>query len=281
MNTESWLTKDEMKSIYSSDYWNEREIEKDKIWNVNESDSYKLLDHLQDNTNLEDSIVSGVDYLEKLTGKPIGGVCLDLAAGVCWTSAIIAKYPSIKKVIAVEISKHRLEKIAPVVIKKYDAPSDKIQLTLGNFCDIKLDDESVDLVILAQAFHHTEEPEILMKEIHRVLKMDGCCLITGENPVSIKKYFVTMLKHNIKKIIFSIKLDSYLKRKLTPNAVNKFSVKFNDIFPPDSQKGDHCYRIKDIKRIMNNNRYKLYLQSTPIKSDQVSKGIFNYIVLKK
>ena len=39
MNIKSWLTKDEMKSIYSSDYWNEIKIEKDKIWNVNESDS--------------------------------------------------------------------------------------------------------------------------------------------------------------------------------------------------------------------------------------------------
>jgi ubiquinone/menaquinone biosynthesis C-methylase UbiE len=45
--------------------------------------------------------------------------------------------------------------------------------TILTDCDTNLKDESVDIVLLLDIYHDLSDPESILKEIHRVLKLDG------------------------------------------------------------------------------------------------------------
>lgn len=49
----------------------------------------------------------------------------------------------------------------------------KIGRYLGSFYSLKFPDNSIDVVLLAQAFHHAHHPLRLLKEMDRVLRVGG------------------------------------------------------------------------------------------------------------
>ena len=281
MKIESWFNSNDTTSIYSSDYWNNEEIEKNKIWNVNEENFKDLEDHLKNKTNLYDAFNSGLDLIEKIIVDPKGYTCLDLAAGVCWSSALLSRKLYVKEIFALEISIHRLKKIAPIVINGLSSQANKIKGIIGDFYNLKVEDNSIDLVVLSQAFHHADKPNKLLGEINRVLKPGAICFITGEKLISLKQNIFGIIKHNIKKIIFDLNLEMFFKKNLNPLKVNKFSYKFKNIFPPDEEMGNHYYRKKDIECLMREAWLQIIFQQTRVMPSQVSKGTFNYILIKK
>jgi len=56
--------------------------------------------------------------------------------------------------IAADISRHRLEIIAPKVFDQYQADIEKITRVQGSFDNIKMEANSADVIILVEAFHH-------------------------------------------------------------------------------------------------------------------------------
>lgn len=67
--------------------------------------------------------------------------------------------------------------------------------------DLKLEQKSQDIILLSQAFHHTNEPIRLLNEIKKVLKCDGVVIIICEHYYNWKIQSKQIIKHFIKYII--------------------------------------------------------------------------------
>ena len=71
---------------------------------------------------------------------------------------------------------HALD-IHPLAIQKVQNIASKKQLTnvetILSDCQTALPDSSLDAVLLYDIFHHLSDPDLVLKELHRVLKRDG------------------------------------------------------------------------------------------------------------
>ena len=67
--------------------------------------------------------------------------------------------------------------IHPLAIRKVQDIASKKQLanveTILSGCKTGLPDNSLDAVLLYDAFHHLSDPDVVLKELYRVLKPDG------------------------------------------------------------------------------------------------------------
>jgi len=67
--------------------------------------------------------------------------------------------------------------IHPLAIQKIENIASKKQLTnvetILSDCQTGLPDNTLDAVLLYAAFHHLSDPDLVLKELHRVLKPDG------------------------------------------------------------------------------------------------------------
>jgi len=224
--------------------------EKAKAWYIIDGNADKLIKLLKDQTTCWEEF-EDIIKLSGTLGLEIKGVGLDLAAGVCWTTALLSRIGTVEKIYAVEISKHRLLKIAPLVLDLFKAQSDKIVRVIGDFYNIKLEDSSVYFCFMSQAFHHADKPGKLLKEVYRILKPGGFILLIGESPIFYKQIIVKYIKNTIK-IIFP-----FLKFKT--KLIKKIFIGFKDLYPPNEESGDHYYRIKDYMDIFSSYKYSFYI----------------------
>jgi ubiquinone/menaquinone biosynthesis C-methylase UbiE len=161
-------------------------------------------------------------------GRPELAVA-DLAAGIGWTSALLSRIDLVGSVHAVEISRHRLERLFPYCAAMLGARQDKIRRYLGSFYDVRLPDGSVDVVFLSHAFHHANKPLHLLVECDRILKKDGRMIVVGEHRIGMPRIALRFL--------------SQLVRKRTA------ITDFRRLFPPDPVLGDHYYRDGDYRTL--------------------------------
>jgi len=67
--------------------------------------------------------------------------------------------------------------IHPLAIQRVQDIASKKQLTnvetILSDCQTGLPDNTLDAVLLYDAFHHLSDPDVVLKELHRVLKPDG------------------------------------------------------------------------------------------------------------
>ena len=63
-------------------------------------------------------------------------------------------------------------------------PGENIGL-LANLRQLPLQDSSIDLCILAHELDFSSDPHQLLREIERVLTLDGTLIISGYNPISL------------------------------------------------------------------------------------------------
>lgn len=240
-----WLKDEEVAKIYSSEFWNNEEYEKEKAWNVEANDFKKMEAHLT-NLGVNDDLRTCFKIAKKKWGIDIAGIGIDLAAGNLWAVPYIMKFEQVKKLYCLELSRHRLLKLGPIVLRHYNVPKEKIVLVHGSFYDIKLPDQSLNFAILSAAFHHADEPLKLLREINRTLKVSGIVVIIGEISVTwlgqlsryYAKYFISRLPEKIQRIFF---------KKVFPK--QNFIPKFEDVFPVDNVLGDHLYPRSFYKKI--------------------------------
>ena len=93
---------------------------------------------------------------------------LDLGAGDGYLSRRVAG--AVKKVIAVDISAEMLRALAK---KAAEEGISNIKTLEGDACDMPVEDSSIDLLCANMFLHHIEEPELVIKEMKRVLKPGG------------------------------------------------------------------------------------------------------------
>lgn len=221
---EQWIADEALDAIYSSAYWNDVEEEKKKEWWIADGNYKRCTDYLTRGGLLDEWAVVEAMISDWLPGNASANVA-DLAAGIGWTSALFSKLDKINMVHAVEISKHRLVELFPHAVKMFDGKPQKIKRYIGSFYELGLPNESMDIVFLSQAFHHSDEPLKLLFEIDRVTRRGGGVILSGENYISLYAQVRKMIALLVK------------ERRLSTN--------FYQNFPPDDTSGDHYYRLSD------------------------------------
>lgn len=97
---------------------------------------------------------------------------LDLGAGNGYLSRAVAGH--VGKVIAVDISSEMLRELR----KKADMEGiSNIEAVESDGCDMPLEDSCIDVVCSNMYLHHIEDPEVAIKEMHRVLKPGGAVFL--------------------------------------------------------------------------------------------------------
>jgi ubiquinone/menaquinone biosynthesis C-methylase UbiE len=243
-----WISDQENEEIFSSKYWNDEEEEAKKEWYILNGNSHKLISYLKEKSTLFDEYESVIRFAEDKNCQ-VKGYGVDIAAGVCWTTALLSRNDMVEKIYAVELSKHRLLRVAPAVFELFNASKSKIIRILGSFYSLKFSDESIDFCLMSQAFHHASETVKMLAEVRRVLKPNGFILIIGETPISNLKYFRAFVKNFIK---MSMPLPRFRS-----TVIYKFLPSIQDLFPANATTGDHHYHILDYYRIFHENGFRL------------------------
>lgn len=235
----NWI--EDKNNIRTSDYWNNFEKEKTKVFNVLDENFKKLeLDeHLNDIYNhlVEISDENNIQW----EGKRV----LSLASGTCWLEGRFLQNKNIDNLIAVDFSKHRIHELGSKTIEYYGFDDEKVNLVYGSILDLKIEDKSQDIVLLSQAFHHINEPIKLLNEIKRVLNPNGVVIIVGEHYYNWKIKLNKITKHFIKYII------NYKGHR----NIHTFFPETQGLFPPSYEKGDIHYSKLEYHYMFNGMKY--------------------------
>jgi len=231
---QSWLSDSQLREIYTAAYWNDIEAEKKKEWWIEDGDYVKCHRYLE-SSGLLHEYRQAEPFISGMPGAELR--VADLAAGSGWTSALISRIASVAEVHAVEISRHRLERLFPHSVSMFSGCADKIHRYLGSFYDLRLPAHSIDVVFLSQAFHHADRPWHLLSECDRVLKPDGRIIVSGEHEIGLR--------------VLARRFLGVLLRE------RRLVTDFRRLFPPDPILGDHYYRCSDYRQLFEPLGYKL------------------------
>lgn len=219
---QSWLSDRQLHEIYTAGYWNDIEAEKSKEWWIEDGDYEKCRRYLQDGGLIQE-YRQAAQFIDTLPHANLR--VADLAAGIGWSSALISTSDRVAEVHAVEISKHRLERLFPHAMVMLSGRAEKVHRYLGSFYDLQLPAQSMDVVYLSHAFHHADRPLHLLIQCDRVLKAGGRIIVVGEHQLGLR----TVARR-------------FLSVLLRQRAV---VTDFRRLFPPDPILGDHYYRHSD------------------------------------
>ncbi len=229
-----WEKRENLDKSFSFEYWNNQESEKKKPWFVDDVGKIDKLKNFLVSSRLANEFEQSLAILRERGF--LRGRVLDLAAGVCWTSAWLSQQAEIDHIDALEFSWLRLNYIAPHVVAGLQGKSDKIRFVYGSFYNLK-PEKNYDLIYMSQAFHHAHEPERLLNECKKYLAKNGCIFLTGEH------YFS-------KKLILRRFLSVLIKQ-------GKIQTSFQKLFPPSLESGDHYYRKRDYKALFEKAGFKI------------------------
>jgi len=230
----NWLTEDQLKNIYSADYWNDLEAEKKKDWWIVDGNYKKCLAYLKrsglfEEYNDAEILVKSLPYQNMRIA--------DLAAGIGWTSSLLSKIDSVAEVHSVEISQHRLTELYEHSIRMLNGNENKLHRYIGSFYDLKFEDSSFDVIFFSQAFHHADRPLHLLVECDRILKPGGIIILIGEH------YFT-----------FFKKINGFLRNIIK---TGRLETDFHKIFPTDHDLGDHYYPVSDYRFMFSSMGYEM------------------------
>lgn len=226
---ESWFLAEEEKAIPSYEYWNDAESERSKEWDVSHGGFSRMEEYLERN-----GLWRQLEGLIGLLDNPLTGRGLSLASGTCWLEAkLLNRIPTIESIVCVELSRHRIFALAPIVLQHYGVDASRIKLCWGDFSQLKMRDNEVDFVIMCQAFHHAFEPVLLLKEVRRVLSPQGRIIILGEHYFGMGKRTGRAVRHFAKWVL----------NRRGYRAGAALIPRFSDLFPDDAIKGDHHYSL--------------------------------------
>ena len=224
-------------------YWNSEEEERGKDVSVTARaalESSKLADAYDHFTRLV-SLTGGIEPNAKV---------LSIACGSCWLEARAFCDFDFHHLTGLDYSKHRITKLAPVVLKNYGIDQYQFDLIPSDLFEYDFQGSKFDVIILNQAFHHFEDPQALLDVISSVAMPDGLIFITGEHYFSPTRRLFTLFKYYLK---YSI---NYRGRRPTM----PLFPKYQDLFPSCPVKGDNHYP---------DNLYEYYAESIGRKAERL------------
>ncbi|HEX6713078.1 MAG TPA: class I SAM-dependent methyltransferase [Thermoleophilaceae bacterium] len=126
-----------------------------------------------------------LEYALDQAGIEPAGTIVELGAGSCWLAAELARRPAVERVVAVEFSRHRLERLAPETLANIGAGAAKVERRLADFYRHGLDAGLADLVFTDAAFHHAADPVRLARVAYELLKPGGSFVAFREPTLSV------------------------------------------------------------------------------------------------
>lgn len=147
-----------------------------------DDDKYIGYEHIGENYSgnrkyvIEDKDLAVAKEIANLTGD---GVFLDLACGDGCFTVPAASFGT--KVIAGDISNTML-KVLKQKAEANNVSLENVTVCRMNALEIPLEDESVDTVVANSVLHLISNPEKVIGEIYRVLKMGGCFICIDDVP---------------------------------------------------------------------------------------------------
>lgn len=183
---------------------------------------------LRDFEEIERLILGGVTF-SKFLGLEYQGNAADLGSGVGTGAAIISRLPEIENVHAVEISEQWVLNLMPKVFSEYKAIASKIVRVVGDFNNLRLEDNSLSLIVEVDSFHHSENIGKTLKECYRVLKPGGVI-------ISVDRAWADSYTRK--------ELDSMLDKEYTESQKALFGIPADQIYRRRDN-GEHEYTIKE------------------------------------
>jgi len=241
--TVEWL-KDADRLTYG-DYWNDEQEERQKPFWILDGNFASMEAYLARN-GFPAQLRACVDRARARFGRGVDGVGVDLGAGNLWGAPHLFALGNVEHLYCVEYSRHRLLKLGPAVLDHYGVPPNRVTLALGDLHSIRLQDASVDFVFLSAAFHHSDQPDNLLREIRRVLKPGGVVIIIGEHitDAGILSRLRHMAKFIVARTVPAVAQKSLFGRTLT---AERFVPRDEDLLIGDSRLGDHAYMLNQYR----------------------------------
>lgn len=139
-----------------------------------------LWQHLTGNTNI---VRAATEFPWTAVVAP-GAAALDLGCGSGWLSGLLSARPDVRRVTAWDGSARMLTELLPRMVELTDGDPSKIERVCGTFTPLLVADSSYDLVVMSSAFHHCDDPEVLLDEIRRVLRpsSSSALVLLNETP---------------------------------------------------------------------------------------------------
>lgn len=267
---EDWISNGPSNLYFS--YWNDPKNH--DIYNILDSD-FKKLDEFISKIGLYDDILKILQYLEE-NKTQIGGQGLDVAAGNLWTTAyLLNKVPSIKQMTCLEYSKHRLLNVGLKLLKYYNVDRNKVKIVHGDFYDIRLQENSIDFVVLCGTLHHASDPVKLLEQVSKVLKKGGLAIVVGDPYIRKLKYFKCLFKYIILLIFYKLFL-RFFKGSFFDKVRNiNYNLTFREMyFPTDQVTGDHYHLRNEYNKLFRKNFAIIEFVS-------VDKNRLSFLLIKK
>lgn len=120
------------------------------------------------------------------------GEILELGSGSCWFGSELSRIDSVKKIYCHDMSEFILNEIAPHIMVRIGAHSNKIVRVIGDFNKLDFEDGKFNYVVFDASLHHIPENSYyrVLREVYRVLKISGKVVAIREpfmNSMSINK----------------------------------------------------------------------------------------------
>ena len=247
-------------------YWNDEKIEESKSWSGIESQET----HLRSSGLLEQLTTA---MRAARNGRPtLGAAGADLACGTAWAAPRLLEDLGVERIYCVEYSRHRLLKLAPVSLEHHAVPPERVVLCLGSFYDLHLADASLDFVLLAEAFHHADDPRRLLKEVRRVLRPGGVVMIIGEH---IVPSLPILYAQHATRWLASRVIPAAVMRRLRGREISKPTTLFAPVaqlLAPNRTTGDHYYRLSD---------YRAFFDAAGFETARLADGVMRGFILRK
>ena len=231
----------------TSKYWNDESIEKKKVFNVIDLG----FDKIESSDKYHALLDSIVKVMKKHGIQAKDSRILSLASGSCWIESQIFKNNDFKSLTNVDISHHRIHKLAPFTMNHYGVTKN-VNFMLGSVFDMDVSETKYDVIFMSQAFHHMDEPIRLLRILKKMLNENGSIIIVGEHFFSNYKYHKQALKHFIKYII------NWRDYRMLSN----FYPSWQDLFKPDYDKGDIHWSSSEYNFIFKKSGFSVYHQET-------------------
>ena len=100
------------------------------------------------------------------------------------------------KIYALDIHPLAIQRVQDIASKKQLANVE----TILSDCQTGLPDNTLDSVLLYAAFHHLSDPDVVLKELHRVLKPDGI-LSFGDHHMKEKEIVVEVINDRLFRLL--------------------------------------------------------------------------------
>lgn len=114
--------------------------------------------------------------------------CLDLGCYAGLISNLLAKETN--QVIGLDVDR------AALFTGQRQKKADNLEFVLATAERLPFGDARFDVVICAQVYEHTPDPQAMMAEVWRVLKDDGVCFFSGPNRLElVEKHYRLPLLH--------------------------------------------------------------------------------------